>query len=197
MFTRNNAEKTISYLCTAVLVLLSVLIINEQQTQAKAIPSAVIKPSQLEINRAIQTASRANPNPKKELIITSNKLTDSELVYVLESVGFSGFQLKQAWAIAKRESNGNANAFNGNPKTGDKSYGLFQINMIGSMGPDRRAKYGLASNESLFNPYTNAKVAYAMSNGGSDWGPWDVGSNAYNGGSNEPKYRYWLSLYPN
>ena len=37
-------------------------------------------------------------------------------------------------AIAMAESSGDSAALNNNPNTGDLSYGLWQINMIGDMG---------------------------------------------------------------
>jgi len=99
---------------------------------------------------------------------------------ILQQAGFKGEGLKMAYAIAMAESGGNARAHNGNAGTGDNSYGLFQINMLGGMGPERRARYGLSSNDALYDALTNAKVAYKMSNGGKNWGPWSTyGSGAY------------------
>lgn len=99
---------------------------------------------------------------------------------ILKQAGFKGDGLKMAYAIAMAESGGNAKAHNGNAGTGDNSYGLFQINMLGGMGPERRARYGLSSNSALFDPLTNAKVAFKMSNGGKNWGPWSTyGNGAY------------------
>ena len=91
---------------------------------------------------------------------------------ILTQAGFSGSGLATAYAVAKAESGGRADAYNGNTKTGDQSYGLFQINMLGALGPDRRKTFGLSSNQDLLDPATNAKVAYTMSHGGTDWGPW-------------------------
>lgn len=103
-----------------------------------------------------------------------------DLVSILKQAGFRGEGLKMAYAIAMAESSGNARAHNPNAGTGDNSYGLFQINMLGAMGPERRRQYGLSSNDSLFDPLTNAKVAFRMSNGGKSWGPWSTyGSGAY------------------
>lgn len=56
----------------------------------------------------------------------------------------------------------------------DLSYGLWQINMKGSMGPERRAKYGLANNEALLDPATNARVMAALSSNGENWGAWST-----------------------
>lgn len=104
----------------------------------------------------------------------------ASLMDILKQAGFKGEALKMAYAIAMAESSGNAKAHNGNAGTGDNSYGLFQINMLGDMGPARRKKYGLSSNDDLFDPLTNAKIAYQMSDGGKNWSAWSTyGSGAY------------------
>jgi len=102
---------------------------------------------------------------------------DSNLISVLTQAGFSGQGLATAYAVAKAESGGRADAYNGNTQTGDQSYGLFQINMLGKLGPDRRKTFGLSSNKDLLDPATNAKVAYTMSHGGTNWGPWSAYTN--------------------
>lgn len=99
-------------------------------------------------------------------------LSDKDLKDLLRLVGFKGQNLKEAWAIAKKESNGRPFAFNGNTNTGDSSYGIFQINMIGRLGPDRREKFELDHNADLFNPVLNAEIAFEMSNGGENWSAW-------------------------
>jgi len=102
----------------------------------------------------------------------THKLTDLELVELLHAVGFTGTDLKEAWAVAKKESNGRPLAHNPNTHTGDNSWGMFQINMIGELGKDRREKFGLENNAELLNPVVNAKIAYYMSRGGEDWSSW-------------------------
>ena len=92
----------------------------------------------------------------------AHKLTDSQLVELLKAVGFKGDKLRTACAIAKAESNGRPFAFNGNAETGDSSYGVFQINMMGELGPDRREKFDLDSNVELFNPVTNSKITFCQ-----------------------------------
>lgn len=64
--------------------------------------------------------------------------------------------------IAYAESSGDPSKHNDNPKTGDESYGLWQINMIGKMGPTRRKLFGIASNAELFDPQKNANAAYKI-----------------------------------
>jgi len=102
----------------------------------------------------------------------AHKLTDTELVELLRAVGFTGTDLKEAWAIAKKESNGRPLAHNPNTDTGDNSWGMFQINMLGELGEDRREKFGLENNAELLNPVVNASITYYMSKGGKDWSSW-------------------------
>lgn len=102
----------------------------------------------------------------------SEKLSDIELKELLAAVGFEGKALKTAWAIAKRESSGRPLAYNGNRKTGDSSYGIFQINMLGNLGVARKEKFDLRSNILLFDPVINAEITYYMTNGGTDWSAW-------------------------
>jgi hypothetical protein len=109
------------------------------------------------------------PEPK---YTAKSVLSGQELKSVLVEAGFSGEGLRQAWGTAMKESSGRPMAHNDNPKTGDNSYGLFQINMIGDLGKQRMEKYGLSSYEDLFDPLTNAKIAYKVSSGGVNWGPW-------------------------
>ena len=122
-------------------------------------------------------------------------LEPTELRDLLYGVGFRGKALEVAWGIVMRESRGGPTAHNGNANTGDNSYGLFQINMIGSLGADRREKFGLKTNEELFDPVTNARIAFHMSGGGEDFGAWGVGPNAYNGGKVGDLYT-WVAKFP-
>ena len=125
----------------------------------------------------------------KKLESFENKvsLTDLELKELLSLVGFKGKDLVVAWAVAKKESNGRPLAFNGNHKTGDSSYGMFQINMIDTLGPDRRTKFDLDSNAELFNPVKNAEIAYYMTNGGDDWSSWK---------GITPRTKSWMAKFP-
>jgi len=122
--------------------------------------------------------------------------TDEELVRMLSTIGFEGKALKVAWAVVKKESNGRPLAFNGNVKTGDSSYGIFQINMIGGLGAVRRDKFDLNSNKDLFDPVVNAQIAYYMSNEGSDWSSWGVGKFPYNGNTEQSNYNLWITKFP-
>ena len=118
----------------------------------------------------------------------SESLTDVELVKLLKAVGFEGQALKMAWAVAKKESNGRPMAYNGNRNTGDSSYGIFQINMLGNLGDDRKEKFDLRSNVLLFDPVINAEITYYMTNGGEDWSSWK---------GLTPATKSWLAKFPN
>ena len=118
----------------------------------------------------------------------ATRLSDKDLVGLLQATGFKGQSLKYAWAIAKKESHGRPLAYNGNRRTGDNSFGLFQVNMLGSMGEDRRSQFGLSSNAELLNPVVNAQVAYHMSKGGKDWSAWK--------GTHQAIVQEWLTKYP-
>lgn len=114
-------------------------------------------------------------------------LTDRELKELLYAVGFRGQGLVKAWAVAKKESNGRPLAFNGNVKTGDNSYGIFQINMLGMLKEGRQDKFGLNFNSELLNPVINAQVAYHMSAGGKNWSAWHGVT---------PKTKAWMKKFP-
>ena len=118
----------------------------------------------------------------------ADKLTKTELVDLLHAIGFKGEALRYAWAIVMKESRGNPLSHNGNRDTGDNSFGLFQINMVDSLGQDRREKFSLEYNAQLLNPVVNAKIAYHMSNQGENWRSWK--------GVNNPVVKGWLKQFP-
>lgn len=126
----------------------------------------------------------------------------SNLIKILQDAGFSGEKLRTAWAIAMRESGGNPRAHNTNAGTGDNSYGLFQINMLGSLGPQRDAKFkqhveGYTGPDSLLDPVVNARAMKYMSANGTNWGPWDIDSSGYAGGrQGAAGYQKWLKQFP-
>jgi hypothetical protein len=108
---------------------------------------------------------------------------DQGLMQTLQNAGFSGQSLTTAYGIVKAESGGRANAYN--PRGMDDSYGLFQINMENSdprnpnMGNKRNAAYlkkyasiGYTGPESLKDPNINARIAYDISKGGTNFNPW-------------------------
>lgn len=130
----------------------------------------------------------------KKFSVKKTPFSDVELAQLLSAVGFEGKALRTAWAVVKKESNGRPLAFNGNTRTGDSSYGIFQINMIGGLGVVRRDKYDLDSNKDLFDPVINAEIAYHMSNGGEDWTSWKISAPYTN--RDEVRFQHWYQLFP-
>lgn len=74
-------------------------------------------------------------------------------------------------AIAKGESGWRTEAHN--PVGKDNSYGLWQINMLGTMGANRRKQFGISSNEALFDPRVNARAALSILRS-QGWNAWTV-----------------------
>jgi hypothetical protein len=132
--------------------------------------------------------SKPNKHIILEKYMNATTLTDYDLIKLLKAVGFTGKGLKTAWAVAKAESNGRPFAFNGNAKTGDSSYGVFQINMIGNLGPDRRDRFKLDTNAELFSPVKNAEIVFHMTKGGTDWKSWKYAKTA--------PVQKWLKKFP-
>jgi hypothetical protein len=142
----------------------------------------------METSATQKVAFLVSKEQKLEKYENAHALTDEQLVEMLSAVGFTGKSLRTACAIAKAESNGRPLAFNGNTKTGDSSYGVFQINMLGKLGSDRREKFELDANADLLNPVTNAQIALHMTKGGEDWSSW----SSLNG----KRYLEWYNKYP-
>lgn len=141
----------------------------EPMSQTVKIPDVgVIDKAKLSasFNRADIAIKETRPWLKKEN--QSKRLSENELRSILNKAGFTGRGLDMAMAIAFYESTYRPYALN----RSSNCYGLFQINMTGSMGKVRREKYGLSRNEDLFNPTINASIAYKMSNGGKNWSAW-------------------------
>jgi len=151
--------------------------------------------------QAVKATSKAVPEAKKLVVSESalrlktldkfrnaDSLTKTDLVHLLSAVGFEGHDLREAWAVVMKESRGNPLSHNGNRETGDNSYGLFQVNMLGAMGQERRDKFNLDYNAELLDPVVNAKIAYHMSNGGKDWSAWK--------GTKTKVVKFWLTQFP-
>ena len=169
-----------------VILLVAVSTVFANKANATSKNNLLIKP--VEINAAAHKAALVVSKAKKlENYENKTHLTDVQLKELLSLVGFKGKDLVVAWAIAKKESNGRPLAFNGNHKTGDSSYGMFQINMIDNLGPDRRDKFDLDHNAELFNPVKNAEIAYYMSRGGENWSAWK---------GITPRTKEWMKKFP-
>jgi hypothetical protein len=174
-------KKTVIAISLCALMVTGLLYFNEQRPGSYA---ASIDRAETQRLLALEKPKvKINQNYKR-----NEQLSPKELKAILYEAGFRGKNLKEAWAVAMKESTGRPRSHNDNPNTGDYSHGLFQINMIGSLGPARLKQYNLDSNKDLFNPLTNAKIAFQMSNGGKNWSGWNgIGSSTTK----------WFSEYPN
>jgi hypothetical protein len=88
-------------------------------------------------------------------------LNAQQIATLLQKKGVAAEKIPTMTAIALAESSGRPQAFN--PTGLDKSYGLFQINMYGGLGPARMKQFGLKDEKDLFNPEVNVGAAKKIS----------------------------------
>lgn len=101
------------------------------------------------------------------------KLSAREVAALAYTAGLRGTNtIATAVAITGPESGMRTEAHNDDPGTGDDSYGLWQINMIGNLGPSRRRQFGIKSNRELLDPLVNARAMATVSGNGSNFRPW-------------------------
>ncbi len=92
-------------------------------------------------------------------------------------------QLEVCLAVAYGESHWYDKAYNPNAATGDNSYGIWQINLLGRLKEARMTQLGLSKPEDLFDLATNARCMghlyrEALSWGrASGWSPWGAYTN--------------------
>jgi hypothetical protein len=99
------------------------------------------------------------------------QLKPQEIASLLQQQGIAKEKIPTMTAIALAESGGRAQAFN--PRGLDKSYGLFQVNMYGGLGPARMKQFGLKEEKELFDPATNVRAAKDIL-GSQGLGAWSV-----------------------
>jgi Lysozyme like domain len=91
-------------------------------------------------------------------------MTPLAIFETMRAVGFPPTVAVTMTAIALRESRGDPAAFNPNTTTGDRSYGLLQINMANAEVEkliQQKVLLGSAE-EGLLDPLTNAKAGFAL-----------------------------------
>ncbi len=167
------------------IAMITLFLFGVQPQPIQSAVALVVEPSKTQLQLKKETLEKFSNTVYKP----SEQLSDTELKKLLKTIGFEGVALKKAWAIAKTESNGRPMAYNGNRNTGDSSYGIFQINMLGKLGIDRKEKFELKSNVLLFDPVINAEITYYMTQGGNDWSSWPS--------HNTVEMKEWLGKFPN
>lgn len=113
---------------------------------------------ELVFNDALFIVSKAQFTKKKTVKVCKNKL-----VNLLRETGFKNSNLKEAWAIAMRESRGNAKSI-----SSTQDYGVFQFNKF------THSSQKWWNVKKLLNAKYNAKIAFEMSRGGKTWYPWGL-----------------------
>lgn len=100
---------------------------------------------------------------------SSKALTGAQVEMLMRQAGFPDSELKTGVGVAFAESSNVPTAHVRD--SDDDSYGLFQINMIGALGPDRRRRFNLKNNQQLLDPAINTQVAYKIwkENGWKAW----------------------------
>jgi len=85
---------------------------------------------------------------------------NDKLANWIYDAGFRGHNIREAWAIAMRESNGIPSTISG------QDYGLYQFNMPSWSGTFDWNR--------ILNPEYNARAAFKLSKGGKSWIPWGM-----------------------
>lgn len=130
------------------------------QTQRPAVTP--VKVTTVSTTPFAEKAPEKSENKKNQPFECRNKLART-----LYKAGFRGHNIREAWAIAMRESNGQASQV-----SNGVDHGLFQFN------------YPAWGGESWWNTSLlltadyNAKIAYRLSDGGRNWGPWGMRDHA-------------------
>lgn len=104
-------------------------------------------------NRATRMQGGGAPVSVKDGPTTSTK----DLIRLGMSQGLDPEKAIVMAAIALGESGGRPTAHNPNRSTGDNSFGLWQINMIDALGPERARALGIKDYEQLKDPNVNAR----------------------------------------
>jgi hypothetical protein len=97
-------------------------------------------------------------------------------------------------AIMMPESKGQTGIHSAPELKRDNSYGLWQINMLGGMGPERMRRYGLKSYNDLYDPNVNARAAIDLARNGRGLKNWST----YIHGNYRPylnQARYYANKY--
>lgn len=102
---------------------------------------------------------------------TYSNLSQADCYAVAVQAGLSAAHARVASAIAMAESGGNPNAHNTTPP--DNSYGLWQINLYGSLA-SRVHEFGLKDASDLYSPAVNAAAMARISGKGSSFSAWST-----------------------
>jgi len=164
MTNKNRIGVIIAHVVVLVFALLTPTAYAKSAPMAGESATAVAQPF---VSTSFAEAPSAKANKKKK---TKKWKCKNQLANWLHVAGFRGMNLREAWAISMRESNGK-NVGPGMVQFNGHDYGLFQFN-IGAW-----AGSSWWDTASLLTPKYNAKVAFKLSRGGKSWIPWGMRDN--------------------
>ncbi len=105
--------------------------------------------------------------------LVGTRLTPLEVARLAYKAGVRGDEnIATAVAVCTEESQRYDQAWNFTEATGDRSYGLWQINMKGKLLDARLDEYGLKAASDLYVPTINARIMADLSKQGTNWKPW-------------------------
>jgi hypothetical protein len=116
----------------------------------------------LQLQRIVEAQARAanagkGPGPTVP-IKSGPSVGTKDLVKLGLSQGLTPEKAITMAAVALGESGGRPGTHNNNRSTGDNSYGLWQINMIDALGPERARTIGIKDYNQLKDPNINARA---------------------------------------
>ena len=104
-------------------------------------------------------AANAGKGPEPTVTVKSGpSVGTKDLIKLGLSQGLTPEKAITMAAVALGESGGRPGAHNPNRSTGDNSYGLWQINMIDELGPERARALGIKDYNQLKDPNVNARA---------------------------------------
>jgi murein DD-endopeptidase MepM/ murein hydrolase activator NlpD len=105
--------------------------------------------------------------------LVGKRHTPLEVARLAYNAGIRGDEnIATAVAVCTEESQRYDQAWNFTEATGDQSYGLWQINLLGKLKEERLKAYGLKNGSDLYTPATNARIMADLSKMGTNWKPW-------------------------
>ena len=109
-----------------------------------------------------------NTNVSTE-VQAAGALSGEDVAKMLYDEGFRGKELVKMLAIGYRESRFVPTAYNPNRSTGDDSYGLFQLNVLGEKLWSWYKSQGLTDPKQLFDARTNVSMAKKLFDANKQW----------------------------
>lgn len=137
---------------------------------------------------ASSAALNENPDatPTSKGSSVSGAMDPVEIAQIMLRRKFPKESIAKMLAISYRESRWTPNVRKNDDV--EDSFGLFQINMKGNLGPARRGHYGLSSNEELLDPLMNIKAARILFGDGGGIKNWGIdGDPMHNTAEGMPK----------